>query len=58
LVRGSTIPMTLAFQALMPAFGVIGAGLWVGFAVLAIAAAATIVLPETFHRDLDFQEIV
>lgn len=58
LVRGSTIPMTLAFQALLPAFGVVGGGLWVGFAVLTFAVAAIIALPETFHRELDYEEIV
>ena len=58
LVRGAVIPMTMAFQALLPAFGVIAAGLWVGYAVLAVAIAAILALPETFHRELDYQEIV
>ncbi len=57
LVRGAVIPMTLAFQALLPALGVVSAGLWVGYSVLAVAAAAIFTLPETFHRELDFQEI-
>ncbi len=58
LVRGSTIIMTLGFQALIPRYGVIGGASAVGFAVLAIAVAATLNLPETFHRNLDFEEIV
>jgi len=58
LVRGSTIPMTLGFQALIPHFGVIGAGLTLGFSVIVIAIAATIALPETFARELDYEEIV
>ena len=58
LVRGATIPMSMAFKALIPAFGVIGSGLSVGFTVLVIAVIATLKLPETFHRDLDFYEKV
>lgn len=58
LVRGSTIFMTLGFQALIPRFGLLGGALGVGFPVLAIALAATLSLPETFHRDLDFEEPV
>jgi hypothetical protein len=37
---------------------VLGGALGVGFPVLAIAVAATLSLPETFHRDLDFEEPV
>ena len=58
LVRGSTIPMTLTFQALIPHVGVISAGLTLGFTVIAIAIAATLALPETFARELDYEEIV
>lgn len=58
LVRGSTIFMTLAFQALIPLHGVIVAAMIVGFTVLAIALVATLALPETFHRELDFEEAV
>ncbi len=56
LVRGAVIPMTFSFQALLPACGVIGAGLWVGYAVLAVAVMAILSLPETFHRELDYLE--
>ena len=56
LVRAAVIPMTMGFQALLPGFGVMSAGLWVGYAVLAIAVAAVLALPETFHRELDYQE--
>jgi MFS transporter, putative metabolite:H+ symporter len=58
LVRGSTILMTTAFKALIPAVGVIGSGLTVGFTVIVIAVIATIRLEETFHRELDFNEAV
>jgi hypothetical protein len=37
---------------------VIGGALAVGFTVLAIAVAATLNLPETFHRTLDFEEVL
>jgi hypothetical protein len=58
LVRGAVIPMTVGFQALLPALGVIAAGSWVGYTVLAVAIAAILTLPETFHRELDYQERV
>jgi hypothetical protein len=58
LVRGAVIPMTMAFQALLPRFGVVGGALWVGYSVIAIAMVAILALPETFHRDLDFQEMI
>jgi len=50
--------MSMAFKALIPVLGVIGAGLTVGFTVLAIAVIATLKLPETFHRELDYYESV
>ena len=56
LVRGAVIPMTLVFQALLPAVGIVHAGLWLGYAVLAAAIAAILALPETFHRELDYEE--
>ncbi|MEA3150473.1 MAG: hypothetical protein QOD56_1412 [Gammaproteobacteria bacterium] len=58
LVRGAVIPMTVGFQALLPVLGVVSAGLWVGYAVLAVAIAAILALPETFHRELDYEELV
>ncbi|MBS0612310.1 MAG: MFS transporter [Proteobacteria bacterium] len=58
LVRGSTIPMTMAFKGLIPGLGVIGSGLTVGFTVLGIAILATWLLEETFHRELDYYERV
>jgi MFS family permease len=58
LVRGATIPMSMAFKALIPGLGVIGSGLTVGFTVLAIAIVATLKLPETFHREMDYYEEV
>jgi predicted MFS family arabinose efflux permease len=58
LVRGATIPMSMAFKALIPALGVIGSGLTVGFTVVIIAVIATLRLPETFHRELDYYEVL
>lgn len=56
LVRGSVIPMTLLFKVLIEPLGVVPAALWVGYSVLLAGFVATWLLPETFHRDLDYQE--
>lgn len=58
LVRGAVIPMTMVFQMLLPSAGIMGGGLWVGYSVLALAVIALWSLPETFHRELDFEELV
>lgn len=58
LVRGSTILMTLTVKALIPHLGVVSAALCVGFVVLVIATLATLNLPETFNRNLDYEEVV
>ncbi len=58
LVRGATIPMSFAFKHLIPSWGVIGSGLIVGFTTVAIAVTATLILDETFHRELDYCETV
>lgn len=56
MVRGLTIPITLAWQALTPFIGVVHAGLAVTVIVLIIAAIALVTLKETFDEDLDFVE--
>ncbi len=58
LVRGAVIPMTMGFQALLPRLGVVDGAMWVGYSVIAIAVLAILALPETFHRNLDFQEMI
>lgn len=56
LVRGTTIPLTLAFQWLSPYGGAVQAVLIVGVVAALISAAALAMLKETYHRDLDFFE--
>lgn len=56
-VRGSVIPMTTAFQALMAGSGAIRGGIIVGGVTMLIALASLYLLPETFHKDLDYHEV-
>ncbi|RYC71841.1 MULTISPECIES: MFS transporter [Spirosoma] len=56
VVRGTLIPMTLAFQAIKPAVGtLVGAGL-LGLVVYGLAFWSLSRLDETFGKDLDFVE--
>jgi len=56
MVRGAVVVMTLSFQSLTPAYGVVKAATLVGITVLAVAYASLFSLPETFSRNLDFSE--
>jgi MFS family permease len=56
MVRGATVPMTLAFEALKPALGLAGSALAVGAVVFGLAAWGLVGLEETFHKDLDYLE--
>jgi len=55
-VRGSLVPMSLAFQALKTKWGIIAAASTVGGAALAAAFLAVLCLRETYGRDLDYCE--
>lgn len=55
-VRGATIPMTMAFQYLMADAGAIRGGIIVGGVTMVIALVSLWMLPETFHKDLDYNE--
>lgn len=55
-VRGLVIPMTLCARWLEPYLGPIGALAALGGLVLVAAAWSVAVLPETFHRDMNFVE--
>jgi MFS family permease len=55
-VRGSTIVITLSFEALKPYLGTIEAVRVVGLACYAIAFVGLYALRETFHADLNFVE--
>lgn len=55
-VRGAVVLLTSAFQAATPALGVVGSGVAVGAAAIAVAFASLAALDETFAKDLDFLE--
>ena len=56
LVRGTTIPMTLSLQALLPTVGLLMPTFAIGVLVFSIALFACWKLPETYGRDLDYRE--
>jgi putative MFS transporter len=56
-VRASVVPMSFAFTALKPEYGIPGAAQWVGAAVMAIALFAALRLQETFGKDLGYFEV-
>jgi predicted MFS family arabinose efflux permease len=55
-VRATTVPMTLAWTALRPMLGVVGAAAVVGVVVFAAAGWAVWRQSETYGTDLDFVE--
>lgn len=55
-VRGSVVPMNLAFLALRPSLGVVGAALAVGTVVVVVAFVAIFGIEETFGKPMDFVE--
>lgn len=56
LVRGSVVPITLAFTALAPSLGLVRSALVLGVASVLVALWAARSLEETYGRDLDFVE--
>ncbi|MCD8519954.1 MAG: MFS transporter [Alphaproteobacteria bacterium] len=56
MVRASTIPITMAFHALIPMTGVLFAGTIVVLSVVVLAFVSLLSLKETFHTDLDYIE--
>jgi hypothetical protein len=56
MVRGATVPMTMAFVALKPVLGIPGSALAVGLVVFGLAAWGLAGLDETFSKDLDYVE--
>lgn len=56
MVRGSVIPITASFHALMPFTGVTTAGLIVMSILILLAFGAVWTLKETFHTDLDYTD--
>jgi MFS transporter, putative metabolite:H+ symporter len=55
-VRGSVVPLTLAFQALKGPLGLRGSAIAVGAVSIVIALIAASMLRETYGRDLDYVE--
>jgi putative MFS transporter len=55
-VRGSTVPLTLAFNYLKPHTGVVSSAAIVSFVCIAIAIWAVFGLQETHGKDLDYTE--
>ncbi|MFN3701212.1 MAG: MFS transporter [Alphaproteobacteria bacterium] len=56
MVRAMVIPITTGFHFMTPSFGVVGSGVLIMAILVAIAAAALMVLQETFSKDLDYVE--
>lgn len=55
-VRGAVIPMTLSFKYFKNDFGLVNSMVIVGVVVFALNILATLILPETFHKDLEYFE--
>jgi MFS transporter, putative metabolite:H+ symporter len=55
-IRGSVVPLTLAFEYLRQPFGMIYAALIVGIISIFIALVSLYFLEETFNKDLDYLE--
>ncbi|MCX7649003.1 MAG: MFS transporter [Flavobacteriales bacterium] len=57
-VRGAVIPITFCFEVLAghPSVGVVAASLIVGTVCIGLALVATLTLPETFSKELDYLE--
>lgn len=56
-IRGTVVPITLAFQYLRGHFGIINGALLVGLITVIIAFFALRLVDETYGRDLNFEEI-
>ncbi len=56
-IRGTVVPLTLAFKFLRGEMGIIHGALIIGIVTIIIAFFALNVIDETFGRDLDFEEI-
>jgi len=55
-VRGLVIPMTMVRRLFADSLGPVGAVAAIGAIVIVFAFIAVALLPETFHRDMDFVE--
>jgi MFS transporter, putative metabolite:H+ symporter len=55
-IRGTVVPLTLAFKFLRPELGIVNGALVVGIGTVIIAIFALRLIDETFARDLNFVE--
>ena len=55
-VRGSVVPMTLAFKAMQPGLGIQGSAITLGIISLALALFSISQLKDSFGKDLDYYE--
>jgi putative MFS transporter len=56
LVRGAVIPITLSFQFFKEQYDILTSTIVVGAIVFFIAGVSSLLLPETFNKDLDYIE--
>jgi MFS transporter, putative metabolite:H+ symporter len=56
-VRGSVVPLTLAFQALKEHTTLLQSAMYVGLVTMILAFLALVQLKETFGKDLDYVEV-
>jgi len=55
-IRGTVVPLTLAFKFLRGEIGIINGALIIGIATIIIAFIALRAIDETYGRDLNFEE--
>ncbi|QOI96005.1 MAG: MFS transporter [Flammeovirgaceae bacterium] len=55
-IRGTVVPLTIAFKFLRDSYGIVSGALMVGIATIIIALVSLAFLSETFGKDLDFVE--
>ena len=55
-VRGAVIPITNSFKYLVPAVGLVSGSIIVGAVCISLAILSSILLKESFHKDLDYLE--
>jgi MFS family permease len=56
VIRGTVVPLTLAFKLLREQWGIINGALFVGLATIVIAFIALRAIDETYGRDMNFEE--
>jgi len=55
-VRGAVIPITSSFKYLVPLVGMVGGSIIVGSVCILLALISTILLKDSFNKDLDYME--